>query len=75
MSIIDALAKAVKDGAHSFVHIRKTTGLRLTDHEFLKLIKENGQRLRFTRIRRVDADGNHVQPGWPGVKLRPDTAT
>ena len=73
MSIIDAVAKAVKDGAHSFRHIRKTTGLRRTDDQFLELIEESEQRLRFTRIRRVDADGNRVQPGRPGVKLRPDT--
>ena len=75
MSSIDMVAKAVKDGAHSFRHIRKTTGLRLTDDQFLELIKESEQRPRFTRIRRVNADGNRVQPGWPGVKLRPDTTT
>jgi hypothetical protein len=69
MSIIETVAASVKDGAHSFKHIRKATGLRLTDDQFLELIEENQQRLRFTRIRRADADGNRVQPGWPGVKL------
>ena len=69
MSTIETVALAVKDGAHSFKYIRKATGLRLTDDQFLELIKENEQRLRFTRIRRADADGNHIQPGWPGVKL------
>jgi hypothetical protein len=69
MSIIDTVASAVKDGAHSFKYIRKATGLRLTDDQFLELIRENEQRLRFTSIRRADADGNRIQPGWPGVKL------
>ena len=69
MSIIETVAAAVKDRAHSFKYIRKSTGLRLTDDQFLELIKENEQRLRFTRIRRADADGNRIQPGWPGVKL------
>lgn len=69
MSVIDTVATAVKDKAHSFKYIRKATGLRLTDDEFVELIKENDKRLRFTRIRRADADGNRLQPGWPGVKL------
>ncbi len=70
MSGIETVAKAVKDGAHSFNYIRKATGLLLTDDQFVELIKENEQRLRFTRIRRADANGNRIQPGWPGVKLR-----
>jgi hypothetical protein len=69
MSIIETVAAAVKGGPHSFRYIRKSTGLRLTDDQFLELIKENEQRLRFARIRRADADGNRIQPGWPGVKL------
>ena len=75
MSSIDTVTAAVKDGARSFMHIRKATGLRLTDDEFLELIKENEQRLRFTRIRRADADGNRIQPGWPGVKLSATATT
>lgn len=70
MSVIDTVAAAVQDRAHSFKYIRKATGLRLSDDEFLELIKENGQRLLFTRIRRADADGNSIKPGWPGVKLQ-----
>jgi len=70
MSGVDTLATAVKDRAHSFNYIRKATGLRLSDDQFLELIKENERRLRFTRIRRADADGNSIRPGWPGVKLQ-----
>jgi hypothetical protein len=69
MSSFETVVASVKDGAHSFKYIRKATGLRLTDDQFLELIRENEQRLRFTRIRRADADGNRIQPGWPGVKL------
>lgn len=70
MSGIETVAAAVKDKAHSFKYIRRSTGLRLSDDQFLSLIKENEERLVFTRIRRADASGNVVRPGWPGVKLR-----
>jgi hypothetical protein len=75
MSRIETVAAAVKDRAHSFNYIRKATGLRFTDDQFLGLIKENEARLQFARIRRVDAAGNHIQPGWPGVKLRATATT
>ena len=75
MSNFETVAAAVKDGAHSFNYIRKATGLRLSDDQFLELIKENGQRLRFTRIRRADPDGKVIQPGWPGVKLQAAATT
>jgi hypothetical protein len=64
------VAAAVKEKAHSFKHIRRATGLRLSDDQFVSLIKENETRLEFTRIRRSDAAGNRVRPGWPGVKLK-----
>ncbi len=70
MSGIEIVTAAVKDRAHSFKHIRRTTGLGFSDDQFLKLIKENEERLEFTRIRRADAAGKRVRPGWPGVKLR-----
>jgi hypothetical protein len=70
MSRIETVAVAVKDRAHSFNYIRRTTGLKFTDDQFLDLIKENEDRLQFTRIRRADAGGNRIRPGWPGVKLR-----
>ena len=70
MSRIEKVTETVKDGPHSFKFIRKATGLRLNDDQFNELIKENGRRLRFTRIRRTDADGNRIEPGWPGVKLQ-----
>jgi len=38
---------AVKGGAHSFNHIRRATGLRLSDDQSLDLIKENEERLEF----------------------------
>jgi hypothetical protein len=70
MSGIDTVTAAVKEKAHSFKYIRKATGLKLSDAQFLALIKENQERLEFTRIRRADSAGKVVRPGWPGVKLR-----
>ena len=75
MSGIETVVAAVKEKPHSFKYIRKATGLRLSDDQFLNLIKENKARLVFTRIRRADAAGNPVKPGWPGVKLRADATT
>jgi hypothetical protein len=70
MSGIETVTAAVQKKAHSFKYIRKATGLRLSDDQFLNLIKENDSRLEFTRIRRADTEGNPVRPGLPGVKLR-----
>jgi hypothetical protein len=70
MNAIEIVATAVKEGAHSFEYIRKTTGLPLSDEQLMELIQENGDRLQFTRIRREDPAGNRIRPGWPGVKLR-----
>ena len=70
MSGIDTLATAVKDRAHSFNYIRRATGLTLSDKQFMDMIKENGERFQFIRIRRADTDGNRIRPGWPGVKLK-----
>jgi hypothetical protein len=70
MSGIETVTAAVKNKAHSFKYIRKATGLRLSDDQFLNLIKENDTRLEFIRIRRADTEGNPVRPGLPGVKLR-----
>ena len=70
MSGIEIVATAVKDRAHSFKYIRRTTGLPLSDEQLMELIQENEDRLQFTRIRREDPTGNRIRPGWPGVKLR-----
>jgi hypothetical protein len=75
MSGIETVTAAVKDRAHSFKHIRRATGLRLSDQQFLNLIQENQDRLEFTRIRRADAVGKRIRPGWPGVKLKAAATT
>jgi hypothetical protein len=72
ISRIEAVAAAVKDRAHSFNYIRRTTGLKFTDDQFLDLIED---RLQFTRIRRAGTAGNRIQPGWPGAKLRAAATT
>jgi hypothetical protein len=70
MNGIEIVATAVKDRAHSFHYIRRSTGLSLSDEQLMELIQENEDRLQFTRIRREDPAGNRIRPGWPGVKLR-----
>jgi hypothetical protein len=75
MGGFETVASAVKDRAHSFKYIRRTTGLPLSDEQLMELIQENTDRLQFTRIRREDAAGNCIRPGWPGVKLRAAATT
>ena len=75
MSSFETVVASVKDGARSFKYIRRATGLRLNDDQFNELINENGQSLKFTRIRRTDAGGNRIKPGWPGVKLQATATT
>ena len=69
MSGIETVATAIKGRAHSFNYIRKATGLKLSDEQFMDLIQANADRFQFTRIRRNDTNGQRVRPGWPGMKL------
>lgn len=70
MTTIEAVTKAIKDQPRSFNSIRRRTGLKLSDREFLDMIRENQERFLFARFVRKDAAGNRVRPGWPGIRLR-----
>ncbi len=69
MTTIEALTAAVKDKAHSFSYLRQAAGLKLSDDQFLNLIKEHPDQFQLVRIRRKDDEGKPIRPGLPGVKV------
>jgi hypothetical protein len=70
MSTADALARALKNRPHSFEHVRKATGLDLSDDELMAVVREHPDRFEATRFVQLDADGQRVRPGRPGARLR-----
>jgi hypothetical protein len=70
MTNADKLAELVKDAPHSFQVIRARSSLKLTDAQFLALIRENPDRFASVRFAKRDDEGKHVKPGRPGVKLK-----
>jgi hypothetical protein len=70
MNVADTLARALKNKPHSFEHVRKATGLELTDEQLLAVVETHPDRFQATRFVQRDAEGNRVQPGLPGARLR-----
>jgi hypothetical protein len=66
----DKLAEMVKDAPHSFQVIRAKSSLKLTDAQFLALIRENPDRFASVQFAKKDASGRPIKPGRPGVKLK-----
>jgi hypothetical protein len=64
------VAMAVEHKPHSFAHIRSTTGLKLTDEQFVEMIGNNHGRFKLVRFKRRDKDGKQIRPGRPGVQRR-----
>lgn len=71
-SQVGTIATAVKLKPHTFDHIRKTTGLTLTDDQFLAMIEKNRGRFKLVHFVHRDPEGAPIHPGRPGIKLRPD---
>jgi hypothetical protein len=65
----DTMAEAVKDGPHSFQHIRNKTGLRLTDLQLKAIVQGDPGRFKLVRFSKRDDEGKPIRPGRPGVKL------
>ena len=67
---VETIAAAVEHKPHSFDHIRSTTGLKLTDEQFVAMIETNSDRFKLVHFVKRDDEGKHVLPGRPGVRLR-----
>jgi hypothetical protein len=50
--------------------IRARSSLKLTDDQFLALIRENPDRFAPVRFAKKDDGGKPINPGRPGVKLK-----
>jgi hypothetical protein len=64
------IAMAVEHKPHSFAHIRRTTGLKLTDEQFMEMIGNNRDRFKLVRFKKRDKDGKQIHPGRPGLQRR-----
>jgi hypothetical protein len=51
--------------------IRKTTGLTLTDEQFVAMIGKNRRQFKLVHFVKRDHEGARILPGRPGVRLRP----
>ena len=69
---VETIAAAVKHKPHSFEHIRKTTGLTLTDEQFVAMIDKNRTRFKLVHFVKRDDEGTQILPGRPGLRLKAD---
>jgi hypothetical protein len=70
---VEMIAAAVEHKPHSFDHIRRTTGLKLTDEQFVTMIEKNRGRFKLVHFVKRDDEGKQILPGRPGVRLRADS--
>jgi hypothetical protein len=64
------VAMAVEHKPHSFDHIRGTTGLKLTNDQFVAMIGNNRDRFKLVHFVRRGKDGKPTHPSRPGVQRR-----
>jgi hypothetical protein len=67
---VEVMAASIQEKAHSFEHIRSTTGLKLTDKQFMTMIKANEGRFKLVRIMKRTSEGTPIRPGKMGARLR-----
>ena len=71
---VETIAAAIKHKPHSFEHIRSTTGLKLTDEQFVAMIHKNRGRFKHVRFVKRDDEGKRILLSRPGVQLRARSA-
>jgi len=67
---VETIAAAVEHKPHSFDHIRRTTGLKLTDEQFMAMIEKNHERFKRVRFVKRNDEGGQILPGRPGLGIR-----
>ena len=67
---VEIMASAIEQKPHSFQFIRESTGLKLTDQEFMAIARSEPARFKLVRFLKRDAAGAQIRPGRPGVALR-----
>jgi hypothetical protein len=73
-STVETMAAAVEHKPHSFDHIRRATGLELTDAQFVAMIEKHRDRFKLVRFVKRDDEGARILPGRPGVRLSAESA-
>jgi hypothetical protein len=69
-NLANSVARSIARHPHSFDHIRKATGLALSDDQLYDMIKENNERFKLLHFVKRDGEGKSIQPGRPGIRLR-----
>lgn len=69
-NLVNSVATSIALRPHSFDHIRKVTGLVLTDDQLYEMIKKNKQRFKLLHFVKRDDEGKQILPGRPGIRLR-----
>jgi hypothetical protein len=67
---VEVIAASLQEKPHSFDHIRSTTGLKLTDKQFMDMIRRNETRFKLVRVMKRSSEGTPIRPGRLGVRLR-----
>jgi len=67
---VEIMASVIEQKPHSFQFIRESTGLKLTDQEFMAIAKSDPTRFKLVRFLKRNDEGERVLPGRPGVALR-----
>ena len=70
---MEIVAAAVAHKPRSFDHIRSTTGIEVTDEQFVAMIERDRGRFRLVRFVRRDDEGNRIRPGRSGLRLKADS--
>jgi hypothetical protein len=68
MTAVEMLTKAIKERPHSFSYLRRSAGLRLTDRQFVDLIKRNPGRFKLVVLRSRGEEASD-RAARPGVRL------
>jgi hypothetical protein len=69
MTAVEKLSQALKDKPHSFNYLRRSAGIRLTDRQFVDLVKRNPGRFKLVVFRSKAEKAASPRAGRPGVRL------
>jgi carbon storage regulator len=68
MTAVEKLLEAIKDKPHSFSYLRRSVGMRLTDRQFVNLVKRNPGRFALVVFRRKGETAGSAQAVRRGVR-------
>ena len=63
---VETIAAAVEHKAHSFDHIRRSTGIAHADDQFVAMIEANRDRFKLVHFVKKDDEGERILPAARG---------